>query len=155
MRCWENVNHTFYAEIFDCENKTYTTGFCAEVNPILKVPDHPQEIISGSKLLMTIDMMQYKFDKVHVFAMRIEEGKTYEDPHSKLSFTNENVKDLVMKANHETSRIAYPLNENLRDIEKSLAKKIMFKSRTWNEYDSENKKSGNEMKMTLNIPAME
>jgi len=46
--------------------------------------------------------------------------------------------------------VAYPLNENLRDIEKNLAKKIMFKSRAWNEFDSRN-----EMKMTLNIPAME
>jgi len=34
--------------------------------------------------------------------MKIEEGKTYEDPHSKLKFTNENVKDLVLKANNET-----------------------------------------------------
>jgi len=41
MRCWGNVNQTYYEDLFDCENRTYTTGFCAEVVPILKVPDHP------------------------------------------------------------------------------------------------------------------
>jgi len=67
-----------------------------------------------------------------------------------LNFTNENVKDLVLRANNETNRVAYPFDENLRDIEKKLAKKIIFRSKTWNNNDS-----GNEMKMTLNIPAME
>jgi len=62
MRCWGNINQTEYEDIFDCENRTYTTGFCSEVAPILKVPDHPQEIISGGKLLMTFDMMNYTFD---------------------------------------------------------------------------------------------
>lgn len=73
---------------------------------------------------MSIDMRQFKYERVNVFVMRIQQNNSYIDTHygndtnSTFRFTNENMEEMVDIVNDNYENRAFPLMRNQKDIEK-------------------------------------